>query len=145
MVSGVLRRRSWTFALWSWSMAVSPCWQCLAGSTWPPGILRDEGVKGWRGDGIGWTIFVVAWWACDVEYRMGDFWWTVKKSWINWVENDARYHIIGDYAVGEHLDNNPLVNLTQMPMGGGDGNLVAELSKLFKISWSIQSCATGWL
>ena len=36
---------------------------------------------------------------------------------------DARYHIIGDYAVGEHLDNNPLVNLTQMPMGGGDGNL----------------------
>ena len=29
-----------------------------------------------------------------------------------------RYHIVGDYAVGEHLDNNPLVNLTQLPMGG---------------------------
>ena len=30
----------------------------------------------------------------------------------------ARFHIIGDYAVGEHLNNNPLINLTQMPMGG---------------------------
>lgn len=29
----------------------------------------------------------------------------------------AGYHIVGDYAVGEHLDNNPLVNLTQLPMG----------------------------
>jgi hypothetical protein len=43
--------------------------------------------------------------------------------------------------VGEHLDNNPLVNLTQMPMGGGDGNLVAELSKLFDfLKYTILCC-----
>lgn len=37
---------------------------------------------------------------------------------LGWFHVAAGYHIIGDYAVGEHLDNNPLVNLTQMPMGG---------------------------
>ena len=36
---------------------------------------------------------------------------------LGWFHVAAGYHIIGDYAVGEHLDNNPLVNLTQMPMG----------------------------
>ena len=25
---------------------------------------------------------------------------------------------VGDYATGQHLDDNPLVSLTQMPMGG---------------------------
>ena len=37
---------------------------------------------------------------------------------LGWFHVAAGYHIVGDYAVGEHLDNNPLVNLTQMPMGG---------------------------
>ena len=36
---------------------------------------------------------------------------------LGWFHVAAGYHIVGDYAVGEHLDNNPLVNLTQMPMG----------------------------
>eukprot|EP00438_Fugacium_kawagutii_P011242 Skav211183 [mRNA] locus=scaffold884:171513:172211:+ [translate_table: standard] len=37
---------------------------------------------------------------------------------LGWFHVAAGYHIVGDYAVGEHLDNNPLVNLTQLPMGG---------------------------
>lgn len=36
---------------------------------------------------------------------------------LGWFHVAAGYHIVGDYAVGEHLDNNPLVNLTQLPMG----------------------------
>jgi len=37
---------------------------------------------------------------------------------LGWFHVAAGYHIVGDYAVGEHLNNNPLINLTQMPMGG---------------------------
>ena len=38
---------------------------------------------------------------------------------------------VGDYATGQHLDDNPLVSLTQMPMGGiwqagGAGGLLGE-------------------
>ncbi|CAK9085251.1 Fucoxanthin-chlorophyll a-c binding protein E [Durusdinium trenchii] len=37
---------------------------------------------------------------------------------IGWFHVAGGFHIIGDYAVGVHLDDNPLVSLTQMPMGG---------------------------
>jgi len=37
---------------------------------------------------------------------------------LGWFHVAAGFHIVGDYAVGEHLNNNPLINLTQMPMGG---------------------------
>ena len=51
----------------------------------------------------------------------GTFWWSCpyprRIQVLGWFHVAAGYHIVGDYAVGEHLDNNPLVNLTQMPMG----------------------------
>lgn len=33
-----VRRRSWSFVPWSWSMAELPCWQCWVGSMWPLAI-----------------------------------------------------------------------------------------------------------
>ena len=34
---------------------------------------------------------------------------------LGWFHVAAGYHIVGDYAVGEHLDNNPLVNSLRCP------------------------------
>lgn len=52
---------------------------------------------------------------CAMELKHGR---VAMLAVLGWFHVAAGYHIIGDYAVGEHLDNNPLVNLTQMPMGG---------------------------
>merc|ERR1711879_94896 len=37
---------------------------------------------------------------------------------LGWFHVAAGWHPIGDYAVGVRLSNDPLVNLTQLPMGG---------------------------
>ena len=51
-----VRRRSCSFAQWSWSMAVWPCWQCWAGFTWPQGIT-SWGITRWEST---WTT--IPWW-----------------------------------------------------------------------------------
>uniref|UniRef100_UPI0031F5DA9E PCPI-3 n=1 Tax=Symbiodinium sp. TaxID=2950 RepID=UPI0031F5DA9E len=37
---------------------------------------------------------------------------------LGWFHVAAGFHIIGDLATGTYLDNNPLVSVTQLPMGG---------------------------
>eukprot|EP00439_Symbiodinium_sp_Y106_P061544 s2815_g9.t1 len=37
---------------------------------------------------------------------------------LHWFHVSAGYHLLGDYAIGEKMSNNPLVNMTQLPMGG---------------------------
>merc|ERR1712217_182932 len=37
---------------------------------------------------------------------------------LGWFHVAAGWHPIGDYAVGVRLSNDPLVNVTQLPMGG---------------------------
>ena len=37
---------------------------------------------------------------------------------LHWFHVAAGYHLLGDYAIGERMSNDPLVSLTQLPMGG---------------------------
>ena len=37
---------------------------------------------------------------------------------LHWFHVAAGYHLLGDYAAGEKMSNNPLVNITQLPMAG---------------------------
>ncbi|CAE7484748.1 FCPE, partial [Symbiodinium sp. CCMP2456] len=37
---------------------------------------------------------------------------------LHWFHVAAGYHLLGDYAIGEKMSNDPLVSLTQLPMGG---------------------------
>ncbi|CAJ1447257.1 unnamed protein product [Effrenium voratum] len=37
---------------------------------------------------------------------------------LGWFHVAGGFHIIGDFATGTYLDNNPLVSVTQLPMGG---------------------------
>ncbi|CAE7697327.1 FCPB [Symbiodinium pilosum] len=37
---------------------------------------------------------------------------------LHWFHVAAGYHLLGDYAIGERMSDDPLVSLTQLPMGG---------------------------
>jgi len=37
---------------------------------------------------------------------------------LHWFHVAAGYHLLGDYAIGEKMSDDPLVSLTQLPMGG---------------------------
>jgi hypothetical protein len=43
---------------------------------------------------------------------------TAMLACLGWFHVAAGWHPIGDFAAGEHLSNDPLVNLTQLSMGG---------------------------
>jgi light-harvesting complex I chlorophyll a/b binding protein 1 len=43
---------------------------------------------------------------------------TAMLAVLGWFHVAAGWHFIGDFAVGERVSDNPLVNVTQLPMGG---------------------------